>query len=245
MMFISLYLTNFTSQVSFASFLTVVIHLRLIPRLPSFYVAVSFLFLPSWSYVIFVFLPKRPGTNDSRLDSPHNFTGLLFVKATCLFFFWIVEWSVIEMPAYLNIMPGKEGDYPENDVTYYFTMRRCTHWISQVYPSLALGLLTMIPCLLCPTRFLEKLLIQLFCLVGISVVYWDSATKLPPTTVVTPHIFQYLLPLTILNFIHLILTCLLNRFETGGRGSNLKSRLSQCAPKLVWDKIYVMETHFT
>jgi len=151
-----------------------------------------------------------------------------------------VEWDVIEVPVYFNVYPAQDGGYLKYDMSYYFTFRRRTHWAisPQICLSLSLGLLSLIPCLLPHSRVLEKVMVQLVSLLGIFTVYWDIVAKLPPTTLVIPHLVKYLHSLAFFNFVHILLICLLSHCALG-----FGSGRCECVPQQVGYKVCAYGNH--
>lgn len=96
----------------------------------------------------------------------------------------------------------------ETDVTYYLTIRRKTHWLSEVCPLLALAFMTIIPAVV--TRSLEKLILQVFCITCLFALHNDIMNKLPPTSFVIPSASKYTVALILYNLIHLSLTTIIN-----------------------------------
>lgn len=126
-----------------------------------------------------------------------------------LYILYSVFWKVIEAPAYRNVYRTQNDEFPaETDVTYYFTIKRNTHWLSEVCPLLVFAFVTIIPTAV--TRSLEKLILQVFCMAGLFALHKDIMNKLPPTSFVNPLVSKYIMALILYNLIHLTFTTIMN-----------------------------------
>ncbi|KAJ6642742.1 Acetylcholine receptor subunit beta-like 1 [Pseudolycoriella hygida] len=124
-------------------------------------------------------------------------------------FYFSVYWDVINCPAYRNVYKTHDDEYPvETDVTYYLIIKRRTSWLSEVYPSLAFSLISIIPAIV--TRPLEKLILLVFCIAGLFALHIDTMNKLPHTSLATSLASKYIVTLILCNLIHLTIITIID-----------------------------------